>query len=82
MTQDEKQWIDNASYEELLGRWRRLPSGSSWFIGETGEYYSKVMARKRSKAERRIRWQSANGECGGHGISQHNRWGCACYSAI
>ena len=49
MTPEEKKWIDNATCEELLGRWRRAPSGSSWFIGETGQYYELVMNKKRSE---------------------------------
>lgn len=47
MNAEQKYWIDNASYEQLLGRWRFAPSGSEWFIGETGDYYAKVMREKR-----------------------------------
>jgi len=42
-----KQWIDNASYEELLRRWRFAPAGDPCFAGEMGTYYSNVMAQKR-----------------------------------
>lgn len=49
MTPEEKNWIDNASYEELLRKWRRAPSGSDWFIGKTGQYYKKVMFQKRDE---------------------------------
>jgi hypothetical protein len=43
-----KSWIDSASYEELLRRWRITPGGSDpIFSGETGDYYSKVMTEKR-----------------------------------
>lgn len=50
MTPEEKTWIDNASYEELLGKWRRAPNGSDWFIGETGQYFKKIMFQKRDEA--------------------------------
>ena len=47
MTDDEmKQWIDNASYEALLGKWR-LATGSLFFQGEIGDYYIEAMRRKR-----------------------------------
>lgn len=46
MTPEQKQWIDNASYEQLLGRWRNAPIGSTWFQGECGKYYGEVMQRK------------------------------------
>lgn len=47
MTVEQKEWIDNASYEQLLSRWRFAPVGSPWFQGEVGDYYKQVMARKR-----------------------------------
>lgn len=44
-----KTWIDNASFEEMLHRYRFAPEdGSSpWFQGDVGEYYAQVMIRKR-----------------------------------
>ena len=49
MTLDEmKQWIDNASYEQLLSRWRFAPAGSLWFQGFIGRYYSKALKEKRT----------------------------------
>lgn len=45
----QKEWIDQASYEDLLRRWRFAPSGDPMFRGEAGEYYTKVMAEKRKK---------------------------------
>lgn len=45
-----KEWIDNASYEELLRKWRFAPIGDPFFRGEIGDYYSKVMAQKRREA--------------------------------
>lgn len=66
MTQqdDMKKWIDNASYEELLGKWRRAPSGDPFFIGEIGDYFQEAMRRKgdeagnaeRVQASKRIGW--------------------------
>ena len=44
-----KAWIDNASYEALLSRWRFAPAGDQFFAGEIGDYYSTVMARKRDE---------------------------------
>ncbi len=46
---DMKNWIDNASYEQLLAKWRHAPVGSPFFQGEMGDYYSDVMAEKRKK---------------------------------
>jgi hypothetical protein len=47
MTKYEKDWIDAASYETLLSRWRFGEPGSRWFTGETGKYFAEVMAKKR-----------------------------------
>jgi len=44
-----KDWIDNASYEDLLQRWRFASCGDPFFQGETGQYYSRVMAEKKDK---------------------------------
>lgn len=44
-----KEWIDNATYEQLLGKWRFAPAGDTFFQGIVGAYYSEVMARKRSE---------------------------------
>ena len=50
MTTDEmKKWIDTASYQELLSRWRFAPVGSPWFSGEIGDYYTKAMKERREK---------------------------------
>jgi len=50
MTDDEmKQWIDNASYRELLSKWRFSKTGNLFFQGEIGDYYTKVMRRKRAE---------------------------------
>ena len=64
MTEPEKNWIDSSSYEGLLARWRNAPVGDPIFQGDTGKYYSKVMAHKRKQvggagavaASKRIGW--------------------------
>jgi len=44
-----EQWLENASYEELLRRWRFAPVGDPAFIGETGKLFSKVLFEKKAK---------------------------------
>lgn len=44
-----KAWIDNASYEQLLSRWRFGKVGDPFFVGEVGEHYVETMKDKRSK---------------------------------
>lgn len=61
---DDKAWIDGASYEELLRKWRFTPAGgNTMFQGATGIYYSKRMAELRDSdpqeavnASKRIGW--------------------------
>lgn len=47
MTDEDKEWIDTATYRTLLERWRFAPVGDPLFQGETGDYYAKVMFGKR-----------------------------------
>lgn len=64
MNIETKKWIDNASYEQLLEKWRNAPVGSPFFQGGTGEYYAQVMQEKREsmdnsehvKASKNIGW--------------------------
>jgi hypothetical protein len=63
ITQDQKAWIDSASYEELLRKWRFAPAGEPLFVGDVGEYYSKKMTERRDEdetasilASKRIGW--------------------------
>ena len=57
-------WIDAASYEQLLRKWRFTPSGDPLFEGEVGEYYQKAMEKAREAvgpaeavaASKRIGW--------------------------
>lgn len=48
MKPEDKVWMDNASYAELLRRWRFAPAGDPIFQGDTGEYYQKVMSEKKN----------------------------------
>jgi hypothetical protein len=56
------EWIDNASYEELLTKYRFAPLGDPLFIGAMGEYFFEVMERKKPSPEehtlisKRIGW--------------------------
>lgn len=64
MTDEEmKQWIDDATLEQLLNKWRFAPVGEPMFQGDIGKYYAKVMTAKRSAdpagwvaASKRIGW--------------------------
>jgi hypothetical protein len=49
MTADEKQWIDNASYQELLRRWRFAPSSDPIIQDKTGAYFQTVLHRRRAE---------------------------------
>jgi len=41
-------WIDKASYETLLEKWRFHPAGDALFQGEIGEYFRAKMEEKRA----------------------------------
>jgi hypothetical protein len=49
MTESQKAWIDGATYEQLLSRWRSAPVGDPMFADDTGKYYTGVMAAKRQE---------------------------------
>jgi hypothetical protein len=44
-----KAWIDSASYEDLLRKWRTAPAGDPFFQGKMGDYYSVVMSERRAQ---------------------------------
>jgi len=49
MTPEQKKWIDEASYKQLLGHWRFAPAGDPMFSDlECGDYYKKVMNEKKN----------------------------------
>ncbi|TAL31550.1 MAG: hypothetical protein EPN93_17295 [Spirochaetes bacterium] len=60
-----KNKIDSMDYESMLALWRNAPAGHPMFQGEIGNYYSQVMAEKRSKVtnsehsatSKRIGWE-------------------------
>lgn len=50
MTKEEMiKWIDSAPYYDLLSRWRFAKPGDPFFVGEVGQYYSKVISEKRNQ---------------------------------
>lgn len=51
MNERTKRWIDAATYQDLLTKWRFASVGDPMFQGEIGEYYSKAMAEKRKTAD-------------------------------
>ena len=48
-TQEAKDWIDQASYEDLFYKWRFEPSGSKWFTGEVGEHFTETIKQRRQE---------------------------------
>jgi len=44
-----KKWIDEATYESLLRKWRFAKSGDPWFQGAIGEYYRDRMFKLREE---------------------------------
>jgi len=63
LTLENKQLIDNLSYESLLQQWRFAPAGDLMFQGETGTYWGKRMADLRNEginhvgASKRVGWE-------------------------
>lgn len=46
-----REYIDNASYGQLLHKWRFAPSGDPFLQGEIGDYYKEVMFTKKDALE-------------------------------
>lgn len=70
MTKEEKlAWIKNASYTDLLRKWRFEPMGSEWFLGEIGLAYNNAIGQKRREvgdeahtaASKEIGWENSVG---------------------
>jgi hypothetical protein len=65
MTPEQKAWIDSASYEDLLRRWRFAELGDPMFT-EGGEYYrdrmndlgNEMTNEEKIAASKRIGWNS------------------------
>jgi hypothetical protein len=45
--QEMKDWIDKASYEDLLRKFRFESIGSHWCCGELGDYFESVLNQRR-----------------------------------
>jgi len=61
MTDQQKEWIDNASYEKLLTKWRFNSSEDTIFHGDAGNYYIAVMDKKKEGVDfvtisKRVGW--------------------------
>jgi len=62
LTPENKAYIDDLSYDELLRRWRFTLSGDPWFQGESGDYWSERMSELRAVgadhvgASKRVGW--------------------------
>lgn len=58
------EWIDNATYDQLLSRWRFSPIGSPFFSGKVGVHFTEVMRKRETEvgdaehtaASKRIGW--------------------------
>ena len=61
---DLKEWIDSASYEDLLRKVRHAPAGDPCFVGDTSKYFGDVMSKRKRQvgddgavaASKRIGW--------------------------
>ncbi len=67
MTNDEMvQWIDTASYEDLLRKWRFEPAGSPFFSLGVGEYFAVAMEERKKNisfmdgvnASKKVGWEA------------------------
>lgn len=47
MTADQRQWIDDATYEQLLMHWRFSSVSDELLTGDVGAYLREAMAAKR-----------------------------------
>lgn len=51
MNEKTKKEIDGFSYMSMLRLWRFAPSGTHYFIGDTGKYFTKIMKEKEEKLQ-------------------------------
>jgi hypothetical protein len=47
MTPEQKEWIDGATYMQLLAKWRFADIGDPFFTSEAGHYFTDRMAKLR-----------------------------------
>lgn len=47
LTPDLKKRIDEMPYQAMLAKWRFAPVGDPMFQGESGDYFAKVLSKKR-----------------------------------
>jgi hypothetical protein len=52
-----KQWIDNATYKQLLEKWRYASIGDSFFQGVISKYYVRVMLARRKLVGDKVHMQ-------------------------
>jgi hypothetical protein len=64
-----KSWIDSASYEALLERWRNAPVGDPAFQGAAGAYYRDAMAKKKAEVGQDAHVRASKSIGWGGGIS-------------
>lgn len=64
MTPEQKAWIDAATYEQLLRKWRFSPMGDPMFQGDSGDYYQERMTQLKAadpdgaiQASKNIGWK-------------------------
>lgn len=57
-------WIDQASIEELLRKWRFAPAGDGFFYREVGRHFAAVLKERREadpnayvEASKRVGWK-------------------------
>jgi len=80
MSPEQKQWIDSATYEELLRYWRSAPAGNLMFRGDTGDYYAARLKQMREEdpgvavqASKNIGWKRSHPSGGGQAPPSENR---------
>lgn len=49
MTDEQARWINEASLEELLRKWRFAPVGDAMLQGDSGDHFCRVMKQKRNE---------------------------------
>ena len=55
-----KEWVDKASYEELIEKWNKAKIGDPYFQGEMGDYYELALIKGKAGMS-------------GHAVAQANK---------